>query len=347
MTRDLAAEVSAALPVSVLTGALGSGKTTLLNRLLEHPALGETAVVINEFGEVGLDHLLVRHVSETVVLLDSGCLCCTVRGDLVTALRDLFLRRVRGEVPEFRRLVIETSGLADPAPVLHTLISDPLIGARYRLDGVIATVDAVHAGAQLSRQPETRKQVAVADRIVLTKTDLAAPDAVEDLRARLRELNPAAPTAVAIGGDVSPDLLFEAGLFSTRGKLPDVARWLNEEAYHGHHHAHGSIQSFCLTFAEPLDWEPFAASLERLIAERGEDLLRVKGILNVAGEDRPLAVHGVQHLFHPPTPLPGWPDGDRRSRIVFITRDLGRDAVAAAISPDRGGGGTRGGGIPA
>ena len=331
MNRD-----SPAIPVSVLTGFLGSGKTTLLNRLLDHPGMGEVAVLINEFGEVGLDHLLVRSVNEDIVMLNSGCVCCSMRGDLVTALRDLFLKRVRGEVSEFRRLMIETTGLADPAPVLHTLMRDPLIGARYRLDGVIVTVDALNAETQLDRYPESRKQAAVADRIVLTKTDLAHTAATERVRARLRELNPAAPIVEA--GAVDLDALLEAGLFSTRGKGPDVARWLNEAAYHDHGDDHGAgrhgenIRSFCLVYDEPLEWEPFAASLERLIEEHGAELLRVKGVLTLAGEDMPLAVHGVQHVFHPPTPLPRRPDDDRRSRIVFITRDLDRDTVAAALS---------------
>ncbi len=358
MSRDLQAEAAAAIPVTVLTGFLGSGKTTLLNALLQHPDLSDTAVLINEFGLVGLDHLLVRPVQEDIVLLNSGCVCCTVRGDLVTAMRELFLKRVKGEIPEFRRMVIETTGLADPAPIIHTLMSDPMIGARYRLDGIVTTVDAVNGDATLDSQPESVKQAAVADRLVLTKADLADPAALHALQDRLFALNPAAPQLLADHGQLNPVEILDCGLFTAKGKAPDVDRWLAEEAYraagprhhhghecgdhcsHGHHHHHhhhdhhrhdDRIASFVVTFDQPVPWEGFVTALEMMIATKGESLLRVKGIVNARGEDKPLAIHGVQHLFHPPAPLPAWPDADRRTRLVFITRDLPREPVESLL----------------
>ncbi len=335
------------LPVTVLTGFLGSGKTTLLNRLLHRPELADTAVLINEFGEIGLDHLLVRKIDDDIVLLNSGCLCCTVRGDLITALRDLFLKRVRGEV-EFRRLIIETTGLADPAPILHTIMTDPLIASRYRLDGIVTTVDCRHILDQLAEHPEAAKQIAVADRLVLTKADLVDEAGREAVARRLDGLNPAAPRLVADHGAVEPSALLEAGLFKADGKIPDVADWLRAEAYgaedhghghHGHHHHHHDVNrhgdriaAFCLTLDEPVEWQHLVEALEMIIAAKGESLLRLKGILNVRGEAAPVAVHGVQHIFHPPTALPGWPEGsDRRSRLVFITRDLSPVAIEKLV----------------
>jgi G3E family GTPase len=337
---------AAALPVTLLTGFLGSGKTTVLNHLLRQPGLARTAVIINELGEIGIDHDLVETATEDFVLLKSGCVCCSVRSDLIDTLRELFLKRVRGQIAEFDRVVIETTGLADPAPVLHTLTGDPLVTARYRLDGVIATVDAVNGDDTLDRAFEAVKQAAVADRILLTKTDLAEAEAAGRLTARLRALNPAAPIVPVGNGAVDPACLFDIGLYNPATKSLDVQRWLDEEAFashHNHDHDNGlsrhddNIRSFVFTLDHPIASAALTRWLEMLVAFQGPDLLRVKGLVNVADRAGPLVIQGVQHIFHPPEELAAWPSDDRRTRIVFITRGLEETALRKMLDLfDRG-----------
>ena len=332
---------TSALPVTLLTGFLGSGKTTVLNHLLRQPALARTAVIINELGEIGIDHDMVETATEDFVLLKSGCVCCSVRSDLIDTLRSLFLRRVRGQVAEFDRVVIETTGLADPAPVLHTLTGDPLVTARYRLDGVIVTVDAAHGETTLDWAFEAVKQAAVADRIVLTKTDLANAETVGRLIERLHLLNPAAPILRAVNGAVDPAGLFDIGLYNPATKSLDVQRWLNAEAFENHHHHHHGaelsrhddrINSFVFTLDHPMTEIALTTWLESLVTFQGPDLLRVKGIVNVTGRAGPLVIQGVQHIFHPPVPLDAWPSEDRRTRIVFITRGLDEAVLRGMLS---------------
>jgi G3E family GTPase len=316
-------------PVTVLTGFLGAGKTTVLNHLLRLPELARTAVLVNEFGEIGLDHLLVEKLDDSTVLLNAGCLCCSVRGDLARVLREMLPRARRGDI---ERIVIETTGLADPVPILATLMSDPVAASAYRLDGIVTVVDAVNGMVHLDTQEEAVRQVAVADRIVISKADLADPGLLRD---RLRALNPGAPVAEVAHGKADPAFILHAGLFDPAAKIPDVAGWLNAAAFEvGHHHHHDRnrhderIGAFCVTLNDPLDWQGLAMWLEMLVASRGENLLRVKGILNLKGQERPVAIHAVRHLMHPPVKLAAWPDNDpRTSRIVFITRDLPRAVV--------------------
>ncbi len=353
------------IPVTVLTGFLGSGKTTLLNKLLRRPELADTAVIINEFGEIGLDHLLVeKSDDEGMVTLNSGCLCCTVRGDLVRTMSELFLKRSRGEVSQFKRMVVETTGLADPAPILHTLMTDPLLASRYRLDGVVTTVDGVNGASTLDNHEEAIKQAAVADRLLLTKVDIADAPKLAELRHRLQHLNPGAEAISITAGEIDPDAILNAGLYNPETKSADVKRWLHEEAYegshdHGHGHKHGHdhghahddhghehghdhgeqdphnvnrhddrIKAFCMTFDEPMSWSTVAAAFDALVTYRGPDLLRMKGILNVKDTDKPVVIHGVQHVFHPPATLDAWPEGDdRKSRVVFITRDIAESTI--------------------
>ncbi len=316
-------------PVTVLTGFLGAGKTTLLNHLLRQPELARTAVLVNEFGEIGLDHLLVEKIDDNTILLNAGCLCCTVRGDLSRVLREMLPRARRGEIA---RIMIETTGLADPAPVLATLMSDPVVASVYRLDGIVTVIDTVNGAAHLDAYQEAVRQIAVADRIVLTKTDLADAG---DLSARIKALNPGAPVIEARNGVVDPAAILHAGLFDPSGKLPDVRRWLDAEAFEdaGHHHHHDPhVHAFCIVLDKPVHWQGLGMWLEMLIATSGEKLLRIKGILNLHGQDRPVAIHAIRHLLHPPTLLPGWPDGDPgTSRLVFITNGLSRAVIEGGL----------------
>jgi G3E family GTPase len=335
------------LPVSVITGFLGSGKTTLLNKLLRHDGMGDSAVIINEFGEVPLDHLLVEAIEGEVAILASGCVCCTLRSDLEQTLRDLLARRDRGEVPAFSRILLETTGLADPAPIVQLMLNNPLVSHFVRLDTVVTTLDAVNGRRQLGEHAEAVKQAALADRLLLTKTDLALPETIDALQRQLVALNPAAARYVVTNGEIEPDVLFGASLFNPQRKTVDVQRWINEEAYHhaGHedgeqvhhehhdhdHHHHHDVHAFCLTSNQPLPWEALSNWLDRVRRGAGDDLLRVKGILNLSGEVAPVAIHGVHHVFHPPVQLDRWPDADHRSRIVFIVRRIARAELEASF----------------
>lgn len=308
----------ARLPVTVVTGFLGSGKTTLIRELLRRPEGANTAVVINEYGEVGIDNALLRASSDATVLLGNGCLCCTVRSDLQESLRALFADRARGAVPSFERVIIETSGLADPGPVLQTFASDRALGEEFHLQALVTVVDAVNGAANLDRMPEARHQAALADRIVLSKTDAADAAAIDRLRERLGAFS-AAPIMPAAHGAIDPGFVLD--------EAPDLAARL---AAHEHDHAHAhsdGIDSFPLFFDTPLPWAVFEQVMAVLTALRGPDLLRVKGLVSVAGCRGPVVLHVVQHVAHRPIELEDWPDGDRRSRLVFITRNLPREAV--------------------
>jgi G3E family GTPase len=325
-------------PVNLITGFLGSGKTTLLQRLLADPALADTAVLINEFGEVGLDHHLLERIDDTMVLLQSGCLCCTIRGELSTAMRDLHSKRERGLVPRFRRLVVESTGLADPFPILSTVQADPVLRHHFRLGNVITTVDAVNGLPQLALRPECTKQVAVADRLVLTKTDLAQPAVTNTLVARLARLNPSAPLWRAAETPIDAAALLAHDVFATASRSETARRWFAAElvprmpvvpADRNRHD--DAIHSFALVFDAPVDWTLFGLWLTMLLHRHGDQVLRVKGIVNVADADAPVAIHGVQRLVHPPVHMAEWPNDDRRSRLIFIVDGLDRVLIERSL----------------
>jgi G3E family GTPase len=322
-------------PVSIVTGYLGSGKTTLLNRLLRHPGMGRAAVIINEFGEIALDHLLVAAPADNAVVLANGCLCCTIRGDLVVTLSALLARRDAGGVPAFDRILVETTGLADPVPVLRTLVSEETIAPRLRPGIVIALVDAVNGESQLDGCPESVKQAAVADRLVISKTDIAAPAARARLRSRLARVNPAARVLEAVRGAIAPERLFGRALPGPAAQRQAVERWLNEGAYAsaGSARADGGhddgIRAFAVRHEEAVTGAGLSAWLSLMATLKGAGLLRVKGIVNVEG--RPVAVHIVQSVIHEPLALDSWPSADRGSRIVFITRNMARSEIDATL----------------
>jgi G3E family GTPase len=339
------------VPVSVLTGFLGSGKTSLLNTLLKSPMLANACVVINEFGEIGLDHLLVEKSDETIVELSSGCLCCTIRGDLIDTLNSLLNRRADGSLKAFDRIVIETTGLADPAPVLHALMRDELLLQRVKLEGVVTVVDGFNGMATLDVHAEAVKQVAMADRIVLTKLDLLEGKEGEDMLfaiiARMRKLNPSARLLTTHRGEATAERLFNTGLYDASTKSMDVQGWLaiegverSEKAKHNHRHHHDGhhhhdvsrhdehIRSFALRDKRPISPQGLELFLELLTSYHGPNLLRMKGIIFTTDEPtRPLAIHGVQHVLHPPVRMDAWPNGDVETKLVFIVKDIEKSAI--------------------
>jgi G3E family GTPase len=312
-------ERGARIPVTVVTGFLGAGKTTLLRRFLASPEGQGTAVIINEFGAVGIDDALVREAADQTVLLGNGCICCITRTDLQIALRRLVFDRERGTVPRFARVVIETSGLADPAPILQTFSTDRALGGEFHIDVVLAVVDIVNGETALDTAAEARKQVILADRLVISKTDLATPEAIEQLTRRLQHLNPRAAIDIAVGGELDPNRIIEPATGERSGFIAEAE------------HSDG-IASFVIEQDQPIEWPSFSRAMETLIALRGSDLLRVKGLLNVTGCRGPVVVQYVQHLAHPPVELDSWPDKNRNSRVVFITRDISERDVRSLFA---------------
>ncbi len=349
----------ATTPVTVITGFLGSGKTTLLNRVLRDPGMADTAVVINEFGEVAIDHLLVESSIENTMVLQSGCVCCTIRGDLVDTLIELDAKRVRGEIPGFSRVLVETTGLADPAPIVQTLSTDKALTPIFNLKAVVTTVDAVNGLAQLDEMPEPVKQAALADVLLITKTDLAGGNAVAALHQRLTKVNPAATQREIVNGLIEPDELFGFLKADPVANPELIAKWLDAEAFeaeggghraHDHEHHHGDghgarghthgldpnrhsdrIRAFCIRLDEPIAWSALQRWLQSITSLRGADLLRMKGVVNVEGLPGPVVVQGVQHLLHPPVRMAGWHDDDHQTRIVFITRDIPEAALRKSL----------------
>lgn len=341
MTRD---PLAGKIPVTLITGFLGSGKTTLISRLLLHPDMDRVAVVINEIGEIGIDNDLIKMSSENVSLLANGCLCCSVRTDLQETLRELFGERRAGQIPDFDRVMIETTGLADPGPVIQTLASDTMLGAHYRLDGVVALADAVNALSQLGDRPEAEQQIALADRIFITKCDLAAEAQVQDVQQALRTINPRADIRRCSHGDLHPRELIGIGLQSSRAS-DSTLHFLGElkpahsepeqasDSYLGSRlpaRHDPAVKTLSLRFDAPFTWTSFSAAMELVISLRGKDLLRVKGIVNVEG--KPVVVQGVGHVFHPPLTLDRWPSADTGTRLVFISRNMEADSLRSLFS---------------
>ena len=324
------AEPDPRIPVNVLTGFLGSGKTTVLRHVLQDPAFADAAVLINEFGAVGLDHLLVGALDDAPVLMPGGCICCGIRGDLARALRDLYAGRRRGELPPFRRVIVETTGLADPAPILATIAADLAVRRTFRPGVTVTTCDAVNALAGLDRYPEMPRQVAVADRLVVTKPDLAAAGQLAALRERLARLNPAAPVVTALHGVIDPGSLLGQDIADPETRMTEAGAWLDLSARTAT--PHGAIRAFTLAHETPVEWNAFGLWFSLLVHRHGARLLRVKGILDVAGSATPVAVHAVQHLVHAPEHLLAWPTAGRGSRLVLIAEGLDEAAVRRSFA---------------
>jgi G3E family GTPase len=327
------------IPVTLLTGFLGSGKTTLLNQLLSHPHMKNTAVIINELGEAGLDHILATHVdsehiADNTVLLSSGCVCCSLKNELADTMRDLFFKRALQAIPQFNRLIIETTGLADPGPILGNLMNEPVIESVFRLDAVVVTIDAVYGLAQLQTQPEANKQAAVGDVLLITKTDLSTPEQVSALKEKLISLNPGATQHKVINGQIEPDFLIDVGLFDPTGKRAEPQRWLRAPVQNSvlKKTPHDGIHSFTVALPSPINWRDLKPVILKLCQTHGEHLLRLKGIIHAADLDTPIAIHAVHFTPYPPTELTGWTEDEPTNRIVIIGKNCDENAIRKMLT---------------
>ena len=323
------------IPVTVITGFLGSGKTTLLSSILKKKEMQKTAVIINEFGEIGLDHALIEHTDENIVELQSGCICCTIQGDLNKTLIDLFDKMMNGKVSSFNRVLIETTGLANPVPIIHTLMSSIELIRIYSLDGVITVVDSVNGEKTLDLHEESLKQLALAEKIILSKTDIVDKDEINSLIYRIKEINPVSQIVFSKFGNIPLEEIFGLGAYDPYKKSADVKKWLAAEKYKDkkHHHHHDvnrhseNIRAFSMMSENPVNMIAFSFFRDMITAALGANLLRMKGIINIAGEERPAVIHGVQHIFHPVQWLETWPDNDRRTKLVFITQNIKKEQI--------------------
>ena len=329
------------IPVTVITGFLGSGKTTLLSSILKKKEMQKTAVIINEFGEIGLDHALIEHTDENIVELQSGCICCTIQGDLNKTLIDLFDKMMNGKVSSFNRVLIETTGLANPVPIIHTLMSSIELIRIYSLDGVITVVDSVNGEKTLDLHEESLKQLALAEKIILSKTDIIDKDEIKSLIYRIKEINPVSQIVYSKFGNIPLEEIFGLGAYDPYKKSADVKKWLAAEKYKDkkHHHHHDvnrhneNIRAFSMVSENPVNMIAFSFFRDMITAALGANLLRMKGIINIAGEESPAVIHGVQHIFHPVKWLETWPDNDRRTKLVFITQNIKKEQIEDFFRP--------------
>ncbi|PQM67523.1 MAG: GTP-binding protein [Rhodobacterales bacterium] len=329
------------IPVTVITGFLGSGKTTLLSSILKKKEMQKTAVIINEFGEIGLDHALIEHTDENIVELQSGCICCTIQGDLNKTLIDLFDKMMNGKVSSFNRILIETTGLANPVPIIHTLMSSIELIRIYSLDGVITVVDSINGEKTLDLHEESLKQLALAEKIILSKTDIVDKDEIKSLVYRIKEINPVSQIIFSKFGNIPLEEIFGLGAYDPYKKSADVKNWLAAEKYKDkkHHHHHDvnrhneNIRAFSMMSENPVNMIAFSFFRDMITAALGANLLRMKGIVNIAGEERPAVIHGVQHIFHPVQWLETWPDNDRRTKLVFITQNIKKEQIEDFFRP--------------